>query len=215
MLLELGRWPLTTKWLICVGWLPATPEATDTPGTRVAKLNSARSLLAMFLMASLSRENERSPLSAWSSVTRARTETSSEMFPISSVMVPAVKRSLAPTTTLVRSRTLKPCRLTRREYVSGRTMANVKRPAVSVVVLSALPCVRLFSVTAAPGRTAPCWSITEPVTEAVVVCAASGATAIRLTANAAASPRVERQSRVNLMNSSPREGNEPQARPGL
>ena len=86
-------------------------------------------------------------------------------------MVPVEKRSLALTTTLVRSAVLKPSRLTESLYVSGRTIVKMKRPSASVVVVSVDPCVRLFNVTATPGSTPPCASWTVPHTEALVDCA--------------------------------------------
>ena len=78
------------------------------PGTSVAKLNSMRPLLAMFFSASLSSVNDRSPLVACTSVTRLETLTDSVSWPTSSTSAPAKNLSLALTTTLVRSRVLKP-----------------------------------------------------------------------------------------------------------
>ncbi len=84
-----------------------------TPGTRVAKPNMARPLLAMSLMASPSSVYERSPLCACSSLTRPVTLTSSATTPTSSVRIPAENLSFAFTTTFVRSSVLNPSRLTR------------------------------------------------------------------------------------------------------
>ncbi len=74
-----------------------------TPGTRVVKPKRERPLLAMSLMASASSVYERSPLCAWTSLTRPVTLTSSVTTPTSSVSTPAENRSLALTTTFVRS----------------------------------------------------------------------------------------------------------------
>ncbi|MGD8896789.1 MAG: hypothetical protein PVJ73_12205, partial [Acidobacteriota bacterium] len=57
-----------------------------------------------------------------------------------------------------------------REYLSGRTIGKTNRPRSLVIVVSALPCVRLVSVTVAPGRTPPWESCTVPDTDALVVC---------------------------------------------
>ena len=82
------------------------------PGTRFAKLNSMRPLFAMFLRVSLSSVNERSPLVDCSSLTRAETLISSVISPTCSVRTPVESLSFALTTTFVRSRVLKPCRVT-------------------------------------------------------------------------------------------------------
>ena len=82
-----------------------------TPGTSSAKLNTWRPLEAMFVIAWLSRANDRSPLCACSSVTRPLTLTSSVIAPTSSAMLPAENLSFALTCTLVRSVVLKPCML--------------------------------------------------------------------------------------------------------
>ena len=66
----------------------------------------------MFLSASLSSVNERSPLVVCSSLTRLVTVTSSVICPTSIVSVPVESLSFAFTTRLVRSCVLKPCRLT-------------------------------------------------------------------------------------------------------
>ena len=87
MLLEFGRAPFTVKPLTDPISLPAAPFGIA-PGTSVAKLKSARPLLAMFVRASLSRVNERSPVVDCSSVTRLVTLTSSVIWPTSSVSVP-------------------------------------------------------------------------------------------------------------------------------
>src|SRR5436190_7645331 len=53
--------------------------------------------------------------------------------------------------------------------------ANVKSPFVFVKTPDDwVPCVSLMSITAAPGMTPPCGSLTVPVTEAVVICAEAG-----------------------------------------
>ena len=111
MLFEFGRWPLTVNELTCAFSTPAM-LLLSTPGTRLAKLNRARPLLAMFFRASFSSVNERSPLSTCSSLTRAETLTFSSMPPTSREMTPAESRSFAFTTRLVRSTVLKPCILT-------------------------------------------------------------------------------------------------------
>ena len=87
MLFELGRWPFTVKSLI---WSSSVlPRVCDSvPGTSVAKLKSARPLVAMFFNVSLSSVNERSPLLVCSEVTRLVTLTSSDTPPISSVNDP-------------------------------------------------------------------------------------------------------------------------------
>ena len=61
MLLDSGRWPFTVKPSTDPISVPAAPP-DSTPGTRVAKLNSIRPLLAMFSSAWLSSVNDRSPL---------------------------------------------------------------------------------------------------------------------------------------------------------
>jgi len=111
MLFEFGRWPLTVNELTASF---ATPLVfwDSTPGTSVAKLNIERPLAAMFLIASLSRVYERSPLVACSSLTRLLTLTSSDIWPTASVRMPVENLSFALTTTLVRSRVLKPCIVT-------------------------------------------------------------------------------------------------------
>ncbi len=111
MLLEVGRWPFTERSAICAAAVSLFRFVT-TPGTRVAKVKTERPLLAMFLRASLSRVNERSPLVACSSVTRERTLISSDISPTCKARVPAENLSFAFTTTLARSRVLKPCMLT-------------------------------------------------------------------------------------------------------
>ena len=111
MLLEFGRCPFTVKPLTAVGACPPTPCCTM-PGTSVVKVMNERSPLAMFFNASLSSVNERSPLVDCSSVTRLVTVTSSVIWPTSIVRIPADSLSFAPTTRLVRSCVLKPCRLT-------------------------------------------------------------------------------------------------------
>ena len=78
------------------------------PGTSVAKLKSARPLLAMFFNVSLSSVNERSPLIDCSGVTRLDTVTSSLSAPTSRVSDPVDSLSFAFTTRLVRSAVLKP-----------------------------------------------------------------------------------------------------------
>ena len=80
MLFEFGRWPLTVKALTEPFSTPARSFGT-TPGTRFAKLNRARPLLAMFVRASFSSVNERSPLSTCSSLTRLSTVTFSSIPP--------------------------------------------------------------------------------------------------------------------------------------
>ena len=55
--------------------------------------------------------------------------------------------------------------------MSGLTIGKTKRPSSSEWAESALPCVRLVSVTVAPGSTPPWASLTVPDTEALVVCA--------------------------------------------
>ena len=112
MLFEFGRWPLTVKPLDLARLRAGGCSARATPGTSSAKLNSVRPLLAMFLSASLSSVNERSPLSVCSSLTRPLTLTLSSMPPTSSVIVPAENLSFALTTTFVRSAVLKPCIVT-------------------------------------------------------------------------------------------------------
>ena len=52
-------------------------------------------------------------------------------------------------------------------------MGNTKRPASSVTAVRTLPCVLLVSVTVAPGSIPACESWTDPVTDALVVCASS------------------------------------------
>ena len=108
MLLDSGRWPFTVKPSTDPISLPAAPP-DSTPGTRVAKLNSMRPLLAMFSSAWLSSVNDRSPLFDCTSVTRLDTLTSSVMLPTSSVSMPTASLSFAFTTTFVRSSVLKPC----------------------------------------------------------------------------------------------------------
>ena len=54
-------------------------------------------------------------------------------------------------------------------------MGNTKRPASSVTAVRTLPCVRLVSVTVDAGSTPPCESWTDPVTDALVVCASKAA----------------------------------------
>jgi len=113
-LLELGRWPFTVN----PSAAPISPPPVlcdNAPGTSVAKLKSARPLLAMFFSASASSANDRSPLVDCSSVTRPVTLTSSLMAPTSRVSAPVVSLSFAFTTTFVRSSRLKPWRLTWRE----------------------------------------------------------------------------------------------------
>ena len=109
--MELGRWPLTVKALTLPFSTPAT-LLVSTPGTRLAKLNSARPLFAMFFRVSLSIENERSPLSTCSSLTRLSTVTFSSIPPTLSAMSPVEARSFALTTTFVRSALLKPDNVT-------------------------------------------------------------------------------------------------------
>src|SRR5688500_10777021 len=58
-------------------------------------------------------------------------------------------------------------------------MAKTNRPSSSDVDVSVLPCVRLVNVTVAPGSIPPWASLTEPDTEALVVCAGSVAGATR------------------------------------
>jgi hypothetical protein len=53
-------------------------------------------------------------------------------------------------------------------------VGKTKRPSVSAVALRVLACVRLVSVTAAPGTTPPCESTTVPNTDALVVWARTG-----------------------------------------
>ena len=89
--------------------MPPVPFWTA-PGTSDIKLKSCRDEAAMFVRASLSSANERSPLVDWTSVTRLVTLTSSVIWPTSSVSVPVVILSLAFTTTFVRSSVLNPCR---------------------------------------------------------------------------------------------------------
>jgi hypothetical protein len=104
---EFGRWPLTVKPLTEPISPPAAPFGTA-PGTRMAKLNMARPLLAMFCSAEFSSVKERSPLVVCSSLTRVETVTSSVIAPTSRARMPADRRSAALTTRLVRSSFLKP-----------------------------------------------------------------------------------------------------------
>src|SRR5258705_3348581 len=68
-------------------------------------------------------------------------------------------------------------------------IGKVNRPSLSVVAVYVLPCVRLVRVTVAPGS-APDWeSLTDPDTEALVVCAcrAAGSAKQRIPTRAAPS----------------------------
>jgi hypothetical protein len=103
------RSPLVVNCSALVGF--SVPLLGTTPGTRVTKPKSERPLLAMFLIASASSVNERSPLSACSSLTRATTVMLSVISPTSRARMPVVSRSLAATTRLVRSRVLNPSML--------------------------------------------------------------------------------------------------------
>ena len=107
MLLEFGRWPFTVKPSTAPTRRPPR-RCRSAPGTSVAKLKSIRPLLAMFLRASLSSVNERSPLVVCSSLTRLETLTSSVIWPTCSARTPVENLSFAFTTTLVRSSVLKP-----------------------------------------------------------------------------------------------------------
>jgi hypothetical protein len=127
MLFEFGRWPFTVNPLTCA--ISAPPALCDTtPGTSVAKLNIARPLLAMFVSASFSSVNERSPLVVCSSLMRAVTLMLSCSEPTSSMSVPADNRSFAFTTRFVCSSVLNPSRVARRMYESGRTIGKTNRP---------------------------------------------------------------------------------------
>ena len=64
----------------------------------------------MFVSASLSSVNERSPLVVCSSLTRLETVTSSVIWPTCIARMPVENLSFAFTTRLVRSSVLKPCR---------------------------------------------------------------------------------------------------------
>jgi hypothetical protein len=99
------------------------------------------------------------------------TLTSSVRAPISSVRIPAKNLSFAFTTTFVCSRVLKPSRLTRSAYESGRTIGRTNRPSSSVVVVVVAPWVRLVNATVAPASAPPCVSTTEPKIDALAVCA--------------------------------------------
>ena len=94
MLFELGRWPFTVKSLI---WSSSVlPRVCDSvPGTNVAKLKSARPLIAMPFSVSLSSVNPRSPLVVCSEVTRLVTRISSVSPPSSSANAPVESLSLA------------------------------------------------------------------------------------------------------------------------
>jgi hypothetical protein len=117
MLLEFGRWPFTVKPAASVAeppWrVPPLSAWGSTPGTRPVKPKSERPSFAMFLIVSLSSAKERSPLVDCSSVTRARTLTSSDISPTCSVIAPALNLSFGATTTLVLSIVLKPVMTTR------------------------------------------------------------------------------------------------------
>ena len=111
MLFEFGRWPLTVKPLTePISEPPVFWEST--PGASVARPKSMRPLFPMFLSASLSRVNARSPLADCTSVTRLDTLTSSVKLPTCSVSIPALSLSFAFTTTVVRSSVLKPWSVT-------------------------------------------------------------------------------------------------------
>jgi hypothetical protein len=117
MLLEFGLCPFTVKPDSDSGGplirVPPLLAWGTTPGTRVAKPNKARPLLAMFVMASFSSVYARSPLLACSSLTRPVTVTCSVTEPTSSVRIPIETLSFAFTITFVRSSVLKPSMLAR------------------------------------------------------------------------------------------------------
>src|SRR6266540_4246366 len=74
-------------------------------------------------------------------------------------------------------------------------IGKVNRPSLSVVAVYALPCVRLVRVTVAPGSTPDWESLTDPDTEALVVCACTGAGPTRQRTPTRAAPSTVRRLR--------------------
>src|SRR5438552_2724896 len=74
-------------------------------------------------------------------------------------------------------------------------MGKVNRPSLSVAAVYVLPCVRLVKVTVAPGSTPPWESLTDPDTEALVVCACRAAGPAKQRTPAKAAPSTARNLR--------------------
>ena len=165
-------------------------SSIDTPGARKASAMKLRLAIGRFSTASRSTVKDRSPLVVWTIGDSALTCTVSVSPPTSIAMAPTDIRSPALTTTPVRRCVLNPSIVTCTVYRSGETLANVKSPLAFVNTAgSCVPRVSLISVTAAPGMTAPCGSLTVPVTDAVVTCAHPDE-AIVSSATSAAAPAI-------------------------
>src|SRR4029079_19759111 len=146
-----------------------------TPGANEASAVKLRFAIGRFSTVLVGIVNERSPLCDCTMGDSALTTTVSVNPPTSIAIEPTDKRSPGLTATPDRFDVLNPCMLTCNVYRSAGTLTNVNSPFSLVNTSdSCVPRVSLTSVTAAPGITAPCASLTVPKTVPVVIWAAAG-----------------------------------------